>query len=95
MLEAGPVRLRPVLMTTGALIFGLLPVAFSASSGSEFRAPMAMITVGGLLTSTLLTLVVVPVVYCLLDSLRVGAASRISAAARLRLSGWQRARVAQ
>ena len=95
MLEAGPVRLRPVLMTTGALIFGLLPVAFSASPGSEFRAPMAMITVGGLLTSTLLTLVVVPVVYCLLDSLRVGAAARISAAARLRLSGWQRMREAQ
>jgi HAE1 family hydrophobic/amphiphilic exporter-1 len=67
MLEAGPVRMRPVLMTTGALIFGLLPVALGASSGSEFRAPMGMITIGGLLTSTLLTLVVVPVVYALLD----------------------------
>jgi HAE1 family hydrophobic/amphiphilic exporter-1 len=67
MLEAGPLRMRPVLMTTGALIFGMLPVALFSSDGSEFRRPMAMITVGGLLTSTLLTLVVVPVVYALLD----------------------------
>jgi len=88
MLEAGPVRLRPVLMTTGALIFGLLPVAFSASPGSEFRAPMAMITVGGLLTSTLLTLVVVPVVYCLLDPVRAGIGARIVAAARGRIRDW-------
>ena len=69
MLEAGPVRMRPVLMTTGALVFGMAPVAFGGSSGSEFRAPMGMITIGGLLTSTLLTLVVVPVVYGLLDRL--------------------------
>jgi HAE1 family hydrophobic/amphiphilic exporter-1 len=82
------VRLRPVLMTTGALICGLLPVALSAGSGSEFRAPMAMITVGGLLTSTLLTLVVVPVVYCLLDPLRVGSLARVGTAARDRLRGW-------
>jgi HAE1 family hydrophobic/amphiphilic exporter-1 len=67
MREAGPIRMRPVLMTTGALIFGLLPVAFGGKTGSEFRAPMGMITIGGLLTSTLLTLVVVPVVYTLLD----------------------------
>ncbi len=90
MLEAGPVRLRPVLMTTGALIFGLLPVATSASSGSEFRAPMAMITVGGLLTSTLLTLVVVPVVYCLLDSLRASVSARVIAATRRRSPGLPR-----
>ena len=67
MLEAGPVRMRPVLMTTGALVCGLVPVAFGGSSGSEFRAPMGMITIGGLLTSTFLTLVIVPVVYCLMD----------------------------
>jgi HAE1 family hydrophobic/amphiphilic exporter-1 len=71
MLEAGPVRMRPVLMTTGALVFGLLPVTFGASSGSEFRAPMGMITIGGLLTSTFLTLIVVPVVYSLLDRAQV------------------------
>ncbi len=88
MLEAGPVRLRPVLMTTGALIFGLLPVAFSTSSGSEFRAPMAMITVGGLVTSTLLTLAVVPVVYCLLDRLRAGVAVRIIDALRAHAREW-------
>jgi HAE1 family hydrophobic/amphiphilic exporter-1 len=82
-LEAGPVRMRPVLMTSGALIFGLLPVVFSNSIGSEFRAPMAVITIGGLLTSTLLTLVVVPVVYDLVDRATVGAqraAGRIRAA---------------
>jgi HAE1 family hydrophobic/amphiphilic exporter-1 len=67
MREAGPVRMRPVLMTTGALVCGLVPVAFGGSSGSEFRAPMGMITIGGLLTSTFLTLVIVPVVYCLMD----------------------------
>jgi HAE1 family hydrophobic/amphiphilic exporter-1 len=67
-LEAGPVRMRPVLMTSGALIFGMLPMAFSDSVGSEFRAPMAMITIGGLITSTLLTLVVVPVAYTLIDA---------------------------
>lgn len=67
MLAAGPVRMRPVLMTTGALVCGLLPVALGSSSDSEFRAPLGMITVGGLITSTLLTLVVVPVVYSLLD----------------------------
>ena len=68
-LEAGPVRMRPVLMTTGALVFGLLPVALGASLGSEFRRSMGVITVGGLITSTLLTLVVVPVLYTLLDQL--------------------------
>ncbi|MFQ5700149.1 MAG: efflux RND transporter permease subunit, partial [Myxococcota bacterium] len=61
------VRMRPVLMTSGALVFGLIPVAFGVNSGSEFRAPMGMMTIGGLLTSTLLTLIVVPVVYSLLD----------------------------
>jgi HAE1 family hydrophobic/amphiphilic exporter-1 len=68
-LEAGPIRMRPVLMTTGALIFGMLPVAIGAGAGAEFRQPMGVITVGGLLTSTLLTLIVVPVVYCLFDQI--------------------------
>ncbi|MBW1685232.1 MAG: efflux RND transporter permease subunit [Deltaproteobacteria bacterium] len=70
-LEAGPVRMRPVLMTSGALICGMLPTVLSSGVGSEFRAPMAMITIGGLLTSTLLTLVVVPVVYSLVDGASV------------------------
>jgi HAE1 family hydrophobic/amphiphilic exporter-1 len=66
-LRAGPVRMRPVLMTSGALIFGMLPMALSTGVGSEFHAPMAIITIGGLTTSTLLTLVVVPVAYDLID----------------------------
>jgi HAE1 family hydrophobic/amphiphilic exporter-1 len=67
-LAAGPVRMRPVLMTSFALIFGMLPMVLSDAVGSAFRAPMAMITIGGLVTSTALTLVVVPVVYSLLDA---------------------------
>jgi HAE1 family hydrophobic/amphiphilic exporter-1 len=69
LLEAGPVRLRPILMTTAAMIFGMLPVALALSEGGEIRAPMAVTVIGGLLTSMLLTLVVVPVVYSLLDGL--------------------------
>jgi HAE1 family hydrophobic/amphiphilic exporter-1 len=64
---AGRVRLRPILMTTFAMIFGMLPVALALSKGSEIRAPMAAAVIGGLVTSTLLTLVVIPVVYTLLD----------------------------
>ena len=64
---AARVRLRPILMTTLAMIFGMLPLAFEWGAGAEFRAPMARAVIGGLITSTLLTLVVVPVVYTLLD----------------------------
>ncbi|MCP3983346.1 MAG: efflux RND transporter permease subunit [bacterium] len=67
-LRAGPVRMRPVLMTSLALICGLLPMALTNAQGAEFRAPMAVIVIGGLATSTLLTLVVVPVFYSLMDS---------------------------
>jgi HAE1 family hydrophobic/amphiphilic exporter-1 len=69
-LKAGPIRLRPILMTTLAMIFGMLPTAFGKGEGSESRSPMAMAVIGGLTTSTLLTLIVVPVVYTLLDDLR-------------------------
>jgi HAE1 family hydrophobic/amphiphilic exporter-1 len=69
LLEAGPVRLRPILMTTAAMVFGMLPVALALSEGGETRAPMAVTVIGGLLTSMLLTLVVVPVVYSLFDQL--------------------------
>ena len=74
-LKAGPVRMRPVLMTSGALIFGLLPMALSNATGAEFRAPMAWIVIGGLATSTALTLVVVPVVYTLVDGASEGVRS--------------------
>jgi hydrophobe/amphiphile efflux-1 (HAE1) family protein len=70
-LEAGPVRLRPILMTTLAMVLGMLPSAFGVGEGGEFRAPMSLATIGGLMTSTLLTLVVVPVAYLLLDRVLV------------------------
>ena len=69
LLAAGPVRLRPILMTTAAMIFGMLPVALALSEGGEQRAPMAIAVMGGLAASTLLTLVVVPVAYSLADGL--------------------------
>jgi HAE1 family hydrophobic/amphiphilic exporter-1 len=69
LLKAGPVRLRPILMTTAAMVFGMLPTALKIGEGAELRAPMAIAVIGGLITSTLLTLVVVPVVYTLIDDL--------------------------
>ncbi|MHB1458682.1 MAG: efflux RND transporter permease subunit, partial [Armatimonadota bacterium] len=66
-LEAGPTRLRPILMTTFAMIFGMLPTALKLGRGSEMRAPMAIAVIGGLIISTLLTLVVIPVMYTLMD----------------------------
>jgi len=69
---ASRVRLRPILMTTLAMIFGMLPLAFELGAGAEFRAPMARAVIGGLITSTLLTLIVVPVVYTYLDDLGAG-----------------------
>ena len=70
LLEAGPIRLRPILMTTVAMIAGMVPVALARGDGAEMRAPMAIAIMGGLVTSTVLTLVVVPVVYSVLDGLR-------------------------
>ncbi len=67
LLRAGPVRLRPIVMTTAAMVFGMLPTALKLGEGAESRAPMAIAVIGGLITSTLLTLVVVPVVYTLID----------------------------
>jgi HAE1 family hydrophobic/amphiphilic exporter-1 len=69
LVEAGVVRLRPIMMTTAAMIAGMLPVALALGEGGEFRAPMARAVIGGLITSTLLTLVVVPVAYTYLDGL--------------------------
>ncbi len=68
-IEAGRVRLRPIVMTTLAMIFGMLPLFFALGSGAEGRAPMARAVVGGLLTSSLLTLLVVPVMYTCTDDL--------------------------
>jgi HAE1 family hydrophobic/amphiphilic exporter-1 len=66
-MQAGPVRLRPILMTTFAMIFGMLPVALGLGEGSDFRAPMGIAVIGGLLTSLFLTLAVVPAAYDLFD----------------------------
>jgi len=66
-LKAGPVRLRPILMTTMAMILGMMPSAMGSGEGSEFRSPISIATIGGLITSTLLTLIVVPVSYLLLS----------------------------
>ncbi|MCP4583590.1 MAG: efflux RND transporter permease subunit [candidate division Zixibacteria bacterium] len=69
LLKAGPIRLRPILMTTFATIFGMLPIALALGTGTEFKSPMARAVIGGLISSTLLTLVVVPVVYTILDDI--------------------------
>ena len=69
LITAGRTRLRPILMTTSAMVFGMLPLFFAIGEGAEMRAPMARAVVGGLITSTMLTLIVVPVVYTILDDI--------------------------
>jgi multidrug efflux pump subunit AcrB len=69
-LHAGPARLRPILMTSAAMVLGMLPTAVTEGPGSEFRSPMAMGVIGGVISSTVLTLVVVPVFYLAMESLR-------------------------
>jgi hydrophobic/amphiphilic exporter-1 (mainly G- bacteria), HAE1 family len=70
LIEAGAIRLRPILMTTFALIAGMIPVALGRGEGSQFRAPMGIAIIGGVVTSTLLTLLVIPTVWELLDEFR-------------------------
>jgi len=70
LLEAGSVRLRPILMTTAAMIFGMMPIALGVGAGAELRQSMGVVLVGGLITSTILTLVVVPAVYLIVDKLK-------------------------
>ena len=69
-LEAGPERLRPILMTSAAMILGMLPTAISRGEGSEFRAPMAVAVIGGVISSTLLSLVVVPAFYLAIEGVK-------------------------
>ncbi|WP_414756300.1 efflux RND transporter permease subunit [Anabaena sp. CCY 9910] len=66
-LKAGPVRLRPIIMTTISTLLGMLPIALGLGAGSELRSPMAVAIAGGLVTSTILSLIVIPVVYAILD----------------------------
>ncbi len=70
MVEAGDKRMQPILMTTIAMIAGMMPIALGIGAGSEARAPMAVAVVGGLVTSTLLTLVVIPVVFTYVDDVQ-------------------------
>jgi HAE1 family hydrophobic/amphiphilic exporter-1 len=83
-LEAGPTRMRPVLMTAVSTIFGMLPLALGGGDGSEWRSPMGVVSIGGLTASTLLTLLVVPVAYTLVDDAQ-RALARIFAPARRRM----------
>lgn len=68
-LRAGAIRLRPIMMTSLSMIFAMMPLALGVGPGAEFRAPMAQAVIGGLTSSTLLTLIVVPIVYTLLDDI--------------------------
>jgi hydrophobic/amphiphilic exporter-1 (mainly G- bacteria), HAE1 family len=70
MIEAGDKRMQPILMTTIAMIAGMMPIALGIGAGAEARSPMAVAVVGGLVTSTLLTLVVIPVVFTYVDDLQ-------------------------
>ena len=70
MLDAGPARLRPILMTSAAMVLGMLPTAIDQGPGSEFRSPMAMGVIGGVISSTFLTLVVVPIFYVAMEGVR-------------------------
>ena len=76
LLEAAHVRLRPILMTTLAMVFGMVPLALGLAEGSEQRAPMGQAVIGGIITSSILTLVVVPVIYTWLDDFAVWARAR-------------------
>jgi HAE1 family hydrophobic/amphiphilic exporter-1 len=78
LVESGATRLRPIVMTTVALVAGMVPVAVGSGEGAMFRAPLGMAVIGGTITSTFLTLLVIPVVYALLDG------------ARERVGGWRR-----
>ncbi len=75
-IKAGPTRLRPILMTTLTTILAMIPLALGIGEGAEAMAPMAIVVIFGLTTSTLLTLLIVPVVYCLMDSLSMSIKSR-------------------
>lgn len=78
LVDAARIRLRPILMTSIAMIFGMLPIALSIGPGAEARAPMAHAIIGGLITSTILTLVVVPVVYSLIHDWTTSRRSRMA-----------------
>ena len=77
LIEAGRIRLRPIMMTTFALIAGMVPVALGLGEGADFRAPLGRAIIGGVITSTLLTLLVIPTVYEILDESKEWSLARI------------------
>jgi hydrophobic/amphiphilic exporter-1 (mainly G- bacteria), HAE1 family len=87
LLHAAEVRLRPILMTTLAMVFGMVPLAFALTEGSEQRAPMGQAVIGGVITSSLLTLVVVPVIYCWLDDFTQWLRRRLGTAPKPAVAG--------
>ena len=74
---AGPIRLRPILMTTLTTILGLIPITLGIGEGAELMAPMGSVVIGGLILSTVLTLVVVPVMYTILDDISLKTKAKI------------------
>ena len=70
-LKAGPVRLRPILMTISSTVLAMFPLSLGIGSGAEMRTPMATVVIGGLLFSTLLTLIVIPVIYSIMEDLKI------------------------
>ena len=77
-IQAGRVRLRPILMTTFALIAGMVPVAVGSGEGADFRSPLGVAVIGGVLTSTFLSLLVIPTVYEILSEARDWVGARFS-----------------
>jgi HAE1 family hydrophobic/amphiphilic exporter-1 len=78
LLDSGRTRLRPILMTTVAMVFGMLPIAISKSSGAEWKTGLAWAIIGGLTSSLLLTLVLVPVIYYIVESIKEKRANKKS-----------------
>ena len=90
-LEAGRVRLRPIIMTTVTTVLGLTPMALGLGRGADLRAPLAIAVIGGLVSATALTLVVIPVAYDLIEELRGKMRAAVGMGASDGGRGWQRA----
>jgi HAE1 family hydrophobic/amphiphilic exporter-1 len=90
LLEAGKTRLRPIIMTTATMVFGMFPLALALGAGSEMRQGMAVVVIGGLISSTVLTLLLIPVVYTYVDAMRERVPAlfrRVAWAARMPFKG--------
>jgi HAE1 family hydrophobic/amphiphilic exporter-1 len=90
LVEAGRIRLRPIVMTSVAIVAGMTPVALGLGEGGDFRAPLGRAVIGGVVTSTLLTLLVIPTVYETMDDLRAWTLKRLRGALRRRERGGAR-----